>query len=76
MDKKYNFPIKKCPKYGGTTMKVTQRIYGDGTYYIDLETQEVDCSSIHDSLSYKNTKKYGYCADCGARLFELSADFY
>lgn len=76
MVKKYNFPIEKCPKCGGTTMEVKQRIHGYGTYYIDLVTEEADCSTIHDNLTYKNTNKYGYCADCKTKLFELESDMY
>lgn len=68
------YPIKECPKCGGTIFYVKQHISGNGIYYDSLEGEEVDNSSLHDSLIYKTTSKYAYCADCKKRLFKITKD--
>lgn len=30
------FPLHECPYCGGTTLKIKQRIFGVGEYYVDL----------------------------------------
>lgn len=68
---RFNFPVKSCPHCGGGTICIRQRIRGFGTYCVDLESGEVESSSLHDYLDYKNTGKYAICADCGKRLFKV-----
>lgn len=69
--REFNFPIKECPRCGGQTICIKQRISGYGTYFVDLEDGEIESSSLHDYLDYKNTGKYAICADCGTRLFKV-----
>ncbi|MCM1264489.1 MAG: hypothetical protein NC313_17390 [Butyrivibrio sp.] len=71
MGDKYSFPIKKCPKCGGTVFTVGQRISGYGEYYVDMETGEVESTELHQGLTYKNVRKYAICTDCGKRLFKI-----
>ena len=71
MDGKYNFPIKKCPRCGGTMFTVRQRISGNGEYYVDMETGEIESTELHSGLTYRNTGKYAVCTDCGKRLFKI-----
>ncbi|ADL03358.1 hypothetical protein [Lacrimispora saccharolytica] len=68
---KYSFPINQCPHCGGGTIKIRQHIHGYGEYLVDLENGEIESSSLHDYLYYKNTGKYALCADCGKRLFKV-----
>lgn len=68
---KYKFPITKCPKCGGSTITIRQRISGVGEYYVDLETGEVEATELHSGLNYKNIGKYVTCTDCGKRLFKV-----
>lgn len=68
---KYNFPIKKCPKCDGGTIEIRQYISGYGSYYVNLETGEIEGTELHSNLRYKNTSKYAICADCGKRLFKV-----
>lgn len=70
-DNKYSFPISQCPNCGGGTIKIRQRIYGYGEYFVDLESGEMESSSLHDYLNYKNAGKYAICADCGKKLFKV-----
>ena len=65
------FPVISCPRCGGKMFTVRQRISGIGEYYVDLETGEVEASSLHDNLQYKNVSKYAICTNCGARLFKI-----
>ena len=44
---------------------------GYGSYYVDLETGEIEGTELHSNLRYKNTSKYAICADCGKRLFKV-----
>lgn len=64
MGRNKNFPIKECPKCGG----------GYGSYYVDLETGDVEGTDLHTYLNYRNTSKYATCADCGKRLFKVDED--
>lgn len=68
---KFNFPITECPNCGGKCIAIRQYIYGYGEYYIDLETEEIEATQLHDNLTYKNSRKYATCADCGKRLFKV-----
>lgn len=68
---KYDFPVKECPYCGGGTILIRQRISGYGAYYVDLKSGEIESSSLHDYLDYKNTGKYAICADCGKKLFKV-----
>ncbi|HCD43033.1 MAG TPA: hypothetical protein DEQ64_04750 [Lachnoclostridium sp.] len=70
-DNKYSFPVSQCPNCGGGTMKIKQYIRGYGEYFVDLESGEMESSSLHDYLYYKNTGKYAICADCGKKLFKV-----
>lgn len=65
------FPMHECPKCGGKTMCIRQRIFGIGEYYVDIETGEIEASELHSGLRYKNVFKYAICADCGKRLFKV-----
>lgn len=69
--RKYNFPIRKCPRCGGTTFTVRQKISGYGEYYVDMSTGEIEATELHQNLIYKNTGKYAVCTDCGKRLFKI-----
>ena len=71
MERKYNFPIKECPRCGGTMFTVKQRISGIGEYYVNMETGEIESTELHNGLTYKNTGKYAVCTDCGKRLFKI-----
>lgn len=68
---KYKFPITKCPKCGGGTITIKQRISGVGEYYVDLETGGIESSELHSGLDYKNINKCAVCTDCGKRLFKV-----
>lgn len=70
-NKKYNFPIKNCPRCGGNWLTVKQKISGIGEYYVDMETGEIEASELHQSLDYKNINKYAICTNCGKRLFKI-----
>lgn len=65
------FPVTECPHCGGKSIQIKQHISGDGTYYVDLETGEIDSSSLHDNLNYRNRGQYAICTDCGKRLFKV-----
>lgn len=71
---KFNFPINNCPYCGGGTIKINQHIHGNGEYYVDLENGEIESSSLHDSLVYRNRGKYAVCADCNKRLFKVDEE--
>ena len=71
MNNKYDFPITECPYCGSGTIKIKQHISGDGEYYVDLASGEVEGSELHSYLRYKNTHKYALCTDCGKRLFKI-----
>ena len=71
MDRKYNFPIKKCPGCGGTIFAVKQKIKGIGEYFVDMETGEIDNELLNNGLIYDNVGKYAVCRDCGKRLFKI-----
>ena len=71
---RFNFPITECPNCGGKCIAIKQYISGYGEYYVDLETGEIEASELHDSLMYKNTRKYAICADCEKRLFKIDND--
>ena len=71
MERKYNFPIKKCPGCGGTIFTVKQKISGTGEYYVDMETGEIESTDLHSGLTYRNTRKYAVCTGCGKRLFKI-----
>lgn len=71
MERKYNFPIRKCPRCGGAMFTVKQRISGTGEYYVDMETGEIESTELHSGLTYRNTGKYAVCKDCGKRLFKI-----
>ena len=71
MDREYNFPIKKCPRCGGTIFAVKQKIKGIGEYFVDMETGEIDNEYLHNGLIYDNVGKYAVCRDCGKRLFKI-----
>lgn len=68
---KYNFPIRECPGCGNTVFTVRQKISGYGKYYVNMETEEVDCSALYDGLQYENTGKYAVCTKCGKKLFKI-----
>lgn len=72
--RKFNFPITSCPNCGGGAIKIKQRIKGNGEYYVDLESGEIESSSLHDHLFYKNNSKYALCADCGKKLFKVDEE--
>ncbi len=65
------FPMCECPYCGGKTLKIKQRIFGVGEYYVDLESGDIDATELHSGLRYKNTGKYAMCADCGKKLFKV-----
>lgn len=67
----YNFPINKCPKCGSKTFDVKQYISGYGTYTVDMESGDIDCDGLYDSLSCKNVRKYAICSVCRKRLFKI-----
>lgn len=69
MDKKEK--PKCCPCCGSFEVDVKQRITGFGAYRVNLKTKKTDFSSINDGLDYKNTGKYAYCSDCGARVIRI-----
>ena len=71
MDGKYNFPIKKFPRCGGTIFAVKQKIKGIGEYFVDMETGEIDNELLNNGLIYDNVGKYAVCRDCGKRLFKI-----
>ena len=71
MKNNFKFPISKCPKCGGTTFTVKQRISGIGEYYVDLETGEIEAPELHSKCRYTNMNKYAICTDCGKRLFKI-----
>lgn len=68
----YNFPITSCPYCGGVTIEIRQYIHGYGSYYVDLETGDIDSTDLHSALDYRNTGKYAICADCKKRLFKVN----
>jgi hypothetical protein len=63
--------IVKCPHCGGTSYYVKQYIRGYGHFYNDTTGEEMDNSSLHDWLTYKNVGKYAYCADCDKRFAKI-----
>ena len=65
------FQLHECPYCGGTTLKIKQRIFGVGEYYVDLESGDIDATELHSGLQHKNTGKYAMCADCGKKLFKV-----
>lgn len=67
-------PITKCPKCGCKNAEVKQYISGYGSYLIDLETGEIDCSSLYEALDYRNVRKYAVCLECGKKLFKIRED--
>lgn len=67
----YHFPITRCPNCGCDTIVIKQYICGYGEYRVNMETGEVDCSEIYDSLLHRNARKYVTCLDCGRRLFKI-----
>lgn len=71
MARNIDFPINKCPYCEGGMIEIRQYIHGYGTYYVDLETGEVEGTNLHDYLNYRNTSKYARCADCGKKLFKV-----
>ena len=71
MDNNFNFPINKCSRCGGQTIKIKQRISGYGEYYVDLETGDIEATELHSGLDYKNVGEYAICVDCGKRLFKV-----
>lgn len=71
---RFNFPIKECPKCGGKTIRVRQYISGYGSYYVNLESGQVEATELHDYLKYRNASKYAVCADCGKKLFKVDND--
>ena len=71
MERKYNFPIKKCPGCGGTIFAVKQKIKGIGEYFVDMEMGEIDNELLNNGLIYDNVGKYAVCRDCGKRLFKI-----
>ena len=50
---------------------VRQRISGNGEYYVNMETGEIESTELHNGLTYRNTGKYAVCTDCGKRLFKI-----
>lgn len=68
---KYVFPITECPDCGSRMFTVRQKISGVGEYYVNMQTGEVDCSNLYNSLAYKNIGKYAVCTGCGRKLFEI-----
>jgi len=50
---------------------VRQRISGNGEYYVDMATGEIESTELHSGLTYRNTGKYAVCTDCGKRLFKI-----
>lgn len=66
------FSVTKCPYCGETTVEVKQYVKGEGTYFVDLKTGEVNTESIHDGLEYTNKNKYAVCTNCGKRVIKVS----
>ena len=68
------YGIDKCPHCGEKDFFVKQSIKGIGQYYMNLDGEEVDNSTLHDGLEYRTIGKYAYCCDCRKRMFKITED--
>jgi len=59
-----------CPKCGCKEAYMREFHSGYGSLTMDLETGDIDYSSMYFGLQSKRIRKYWICCNCSKRLFK------